>query len=80
MNVTTIKLYGETKQQLNLFREYKNESYDEIIKKLVYIARLAGKNPKLTSQTVQEIERARQRLKNGEFYTEEQVSKMLGLK
>ncbi len=80
MNTTTIKLYDETKLQLNQFREYKNESYDEIVKKLVYIAKTAGKNPKLSSQTVCDIEAARQRLKSGEFYSEQQVAKMLGLK
>ncbi|MFH1055710.1 MAG: hypothetical protein V1744_06415 [Candidatus Altiarchaeota archaeon] len=80
MDTTTIKLYGETKLQLNQFREYKNESYDEIVKKLVYIARTVGKDPKLSSQTVRDIEAARERLRNGEFYSEQQVAKMLGLK
>ena len=80
MEATTIKLYGETKMQLNHFREYKNESYDEIIKKLVYIAKTAGKDPKLSSQTIRDIEAARERLRKGEFYSEQQVAKMLGLK
>lgn len=80
MDVTTIKVYGETKNMLGRFREYKNESYDEIIRKLVYIARMAGKNPKLSSKTVRDIEEARERLRKGEFYTEKQVAEMLGLK
>jgi len=80
MDTTTIKLYGETKLQLNQFREYKNESYDEIVKKLVYIARTAGKDPNLSSQTIRDIEAARERLRKGEFYSEQQVAKMLGLK
>jgi len=80
MDTTTIKLYGETKLQLNQFREYKNESYDEIVRKLVYIARTAGKDPKLSSQTIRDIEAARERLRKGEFYSEQQVAKMLGLK
>ncbi len=80
MNTTTIKLYGDTKVLLNQFREYKNESYDEIIKKLVYIARTAGKDPKLSCQTIRDIEAARERLRKGEFYSEQQVAKMLGLK
>lgn len=79
MNVTTIKLYGDTKRMLNRFREYKNESYDEIVKKVLYIAKLAGKNPRLSSKTVKDIEKARERLRKGEFYTEQEVAKMLGL-
>jgi hypothetical protein len=77
MNITTVKLYVDTKRMLNQFREYRNESYDEIVKKLINIARFARKNPKLSSKTVKEIEEARERLRNGEFYTEKQMSKML---
>ena len=32
MDATTIKIHGDTKSQLDKFREYKNESYDEVIK------------------------------------------------
>jgi hypothetical protein len=79
MNVTTVKMYVDTKKMLNQFREYRNESYDEIVKKLIYIARFAGKNPKLSNKTVKDIEAARERLMKGEFYTEKQMAKMLGL-
>ncbi len=79
MNATTIKLHLDTKTLLNQFREYRNESYDEIVKKLVYIAKTAGENPRLSEKTVKDIEEARERLKKGDYYTEEQVSGMLGL-
>jgi len=79
MNITTVKLYDDTKKMLNRFREYRNESYDEIVKKLIFIASTAKKNPKLSSKTVVEIEEARKRLKRGGFYTEKQMTKMLGL-
>lgn len=79
MNVTSIKLHGDTKVLLNQFREYKNESYDEIVKKLVNIAKTAGENPRLSAETVKNIEEARERLKKGNFYSEEEVAKMLGL-
>lgn len=76
MDTTTVKLYEDTKVMLNQFREYKNESYDEIVKKLIFIV----KNPKLSAKTIREIEEARERLKRGEFYTEGEIAKMLGLK
>jgi len=79
MNVTTIKVYDDTKKLLNLFREYKNESYDEIVRKLVYIAKMAGKDPKLSSKTIKDIEEARERMKTGKYYTEGQFAKMLGM-
>lgn len=79
MNITTVKLYVDTKRMLNQFREYRNESYDELVKKLIYIAQSALKDPELSSKTVREIEQARERLRKGEFYTEKQMAKMLGL-
>lgn len=78
MPATTIKLQKETKNQLDTFREYKNESYDEVINKLVYIAKNSKKNPELSKETVIAIEKARKRIKEGNFLTEEQAIKRLG--
>lgn len=76
---TTVRLKEQTKEELNTFREYKNETYDEIIRKILYIARNVRKNPQLSKKTVTEIEEARRRIKEGDFYTEEEVKEMLGL-
>ena len=78
MSATTIKLQKETKSQLDTFREYKNESYDEVINKLVYIAKNTKKNPELSKETIIAIEKARERIKNRKFLTEEQAIKRLG--
>lgn len=78
MSATTIKLQKETKNRLDTFREYKNESYDEVINKLVYIAKNTKKNPELSKETVIAIEKARKRIKEGNFLTEEQAIKRLG--
>lgn len=77
MSATTIKLQKETKNRLDTFREYKNESYDEVINKLVYIAKNTKKNPELSKETVIAIEKARKRIKEGNFLTEEQAIKRL---
>jgi len=79
MNVTTIKLYEDTKNQLNQFREYKNESYDELIKKMVFIIRNLKKQPRLSNEAIESIERARERIKKGKFITEPEAKKRLGL-
>ncbi|MHC1598021.1 MAG: hypothetical protein ACXQT0_00330 [Candidatus Methanofastidiosia archaeon] len=76
---TTIKLKEHTKKELDIFREYKNESYDEIVRKIMYIVKNIKKNPQLSEKTVKDIEEARERIKEGYFYTEEEVKKSLGL-
>lgn len=75
---TTIKLYEDTKSQLDQFREYKNESYDEVIKKVVFIAKACKKQPELSKETIEAIEKARERIKKGKFVTEAEARKRLG--
>ena len=79
MEATTIKLHGDTKYQLDGFREYKNESYDELIKKLVFIAKTSKTEPELSKETIEAIEKARERIKKGKFLTEAEAKKRLGL-
>ena len=76
---TTIKLNPNTKVELNTFRQYKNESYDELVRKLIYLAKMCEKQPKLSQKTIQEIKEARDKIKKGEFYTEKEAKKILGL-
>lgn len=79
MDTTTIKVYEETKTQLDKFREYKNESYDEVIRKVIYIAKTAKTQPELSREAIGGIERARQRIRQGKFVTEAEAKKRLGL-
>lgn len=79
MSATTIKIHEDTKQDLDTFREYRNESYDEVIKKLVFVVKTAKTNPKLSKETISAIERARTRLKKGKFVTEADAKRRLGL-
>jgi predicted transcriptional regulator len=76
---TTMKIDEHTKSDLDKFREYKNESYDEIVRKLIYIAKNADKSPKLSKQAVKDIEAARKRMAKGEFYTHEEMKRILGV-
>jgi len=77
--VTTIKIYSDVKLELDNFRESKNESYSDVIKKVVYIAKNAKKNPKLSAETIDAIEKARKRILSGKFVTEDEAKKRLGL-
>jgi len=76
---TTIRLNENTKIDLDGFRQHKNESYDELVRKLIYIIKMCEKEPQLSQQTIQEIREAREKIKSGEFYTEEEAKKILGL-
>lgn len=78
MNATTIKIHENTKAQLDGYREYKNESYDEVIKKMIYIAEKSKTQPQLSKEAIISIEQARKRIKDGNFVTEEEARKRLG--
>jgi len=79
MASTTIKVHKDTKSQIDKFREYKNESYDEVIKKLIFIVKTLRKEPKLSQETIRSIEKARERIKKGHFVTEREAKQRLGL-
>lgn len=79
METTTIKLYKDTKTQLDLYREYKNESYDEVIKKMIYIIKTFKTEPWRGKETLKAIELSRERMKRGNFISDEEASKRLGL-
>ena len=78
MDATTIKLHTETKHDLDQFREYKNESYDEVIRKMIYIIKKFKTQPELSKEAISAIEKARKRIKAGKFVTEEEAKKRLG--
>ena len=79
MSITTIKIHEDTKSELDRFREYRNESYDEVIKKVIFVARKCDKEPALSQETLKAIEQARERMRKGKFLTEAEAKKRLGL-
>jgi len=79
MPATTIKVHDETKHQLDTFRQYRSESYDEVINKLVYIAKNVEDQPELSKEAIEDINAARERIRKGRFMTEQEAKKRLGL-
>jgi len=75
----TIRIHPETKNNLDEFRQYRNESYDELVRKVIFIAKTCEKEPKLSQKTILEIKEAREKVKKGGFYTEAEAKKILGL-
>lgn len=76
---TTIRLNQRTKEELDGFKQYKSESYDELVRKLIYLAKMCEKEPKLSQKAIVEIKEARERIKKGEFYSEAEAKAILGL-
>ncbi len=76
---TTIRLNSATKEQLNAFKQYKSESYDELVRKLIHLVKMCEEKPEISQKTVLEIKEARERIRSGDFYTEAEAKKILGL-
>lgn len=55
---TTIKIEKETKLRLDKLKEYEKESYNEIIKKILYLLNLFRKNPILGNKALNRIDKA----------------------
>jgi len=79
MYSTTLKLQKDTKSELDKFREHKDESYDQVIKKMIYIAKKCREDPELGKEAVKAIEQARKRIMEGNFVSEKEARERLGL-
>ena len=63
MAITTIKLEKETKERLEKLREHKRETYDEILKKILWILNLVKFEPEKARAALDKIDEARKKLK-----------------
>lgn len=57
MSITTIKLNKETKQRLERLKEHKRESYEEVIRKILYILNQIRKDPVSANRILSKIDR-----------------------
>lgn len=76
--VTTIQLEKKTKAKLEKMKNYPRESYDDVVNRLLNIAKEDGKS--LSDDTIKNIEKGLSDIKAGRVYTSAQVKKKLGLK
>ncbi len=44
-NVSTIKLSKDTKQRLEKLKEHKRETYEDIVKKILYVLNIVRESP-----------------------------------
>ncbi|MBI2530237.1 MAG: hypothetical protein HYW05_03800 [Candidatus Diapherotrites archaeon] len=79
-HLTTIQLDKSTKNQLDKLKEYKRETYDEVVKNLVEVAEILKKEPELKEEVLEEIAEARKHIRMGKGLTTKQLIAELGIK
>ncbi len=80
MTITTIKLQKETKERVEKLRESKRESYDDILKKVLYVLNLTRDNPTKAKSFLEKIDEIRNRMIEEEKYEKEEKKKLLNEK
>ena len=77
MKVTTIKITDETKERLDKLKEQKNESYETVIKKILWVLNMCKTNPLLAKKNLEDIENVRLRTKRTEIFEKKLLNKKL---
>jgi len=65
--ITTIKIQKETKARLDRLKEHQRETYEQVLKKILFILNLSKKNPEKAQNIFKKIDSA---IKKKEAYTE----------
>jgi len=73
--ITTIKLLEETKFRIEKLRENKRESYDEILRKILYILNTARDSPEKAKRILERISELRNRMLGEEREQKEDLKK-----
>ena len=75
MDTTLIKVRKETAERLKNLKQYKRQTYDEIINSVIDM-----KSDILSREDLENIEAGLRDLKAGRVYSSEEVAKRLGIK
>jgi len=73
--ITTIKLLEETKLRIKKLREQKGESYDDILRKILYILNTARDDPEKARRILEKISELRARMLEEERQQKEDLKK-----
>ena len=73
--ITTIKLLEETKLRIEKLREHKRESYDDILRKILYILNIVRDEPDKAKRILVKISELRQRMLEEEKQQKENLEK-----
>lgn len=75
LKITTIKLAEETKIRLDKLRENKGESYNDILKKILYILNVARDDPEKAKRVLERVSEIRLRMLDEEQQQKEDLLK-----
>jgi len=67
MKITTIKIHKETKERLDKLKENPRETYEDILKKILFILNTSRKDPERAKFLMNKIDLS---IKNNKEYTE----------
>ena len=73
--ITTIKLLEETKIRIEKLREHKRESYDEILRKILYILNTVRDEPDKAKRILEKISDLRRKMLEEEKQQKENLEK-----
>ncbi|MDP2946845.1 MAG: hypothetical protein Q8N88_01910 [Nanoarchaeota archaeon] len=71
--ITTLKLTEETKSRIEKLREHKKESYDDILKKILYVLNVLREEPEKAKRILEKISEIRERMIQEETKQEENL-------
>jgi hypothetical protein len=71
-NITTLKLEKETKERLEKLREHKRETYDDIIRKILYVLNTVRDEPNKARAVLEFIDEKRKRMFETNFEDREE--------
>ena len=55
--ISTIKIYRETKKRLNNLKEHERETYEDVLRKMLFILNISKKNPERAKRILDKIDR-----------------------
>lgn len=73
--ITTLKLLEETKLRLEKLREHKRETYDDILRKILYILNTVRDEPEKAKRILEKIDELRRRMLEEESNQKEDQEK-----
>ena len=66
MGITTVQLQKETKDRLDKLRENRNESYDDLMRKILYVLNATREDPSKGKRVLEHIDERRNRMLDSE--------------
>jgi hypothetical protein len=77
--ITTLKLEKETKERLEKLREHKRETYDDIIRKILYVLNTVREEPGKARGILEFIDEKRKRINEVEFKDKVENKSKIGI-